>query len=124
MRMIALPGSLRRYRSGGNCLLAHVARVAIALSLVVALFGVHSALARAEGPGAPGIAATVVDVDHQGDPLAMAHAAHLAGHLTGVVAAAVLEVALNDATQARQKLPADALPRSTTLPAPSEPPRA
>lgn len=104
--------------------MAQIARISIALSLVFSLFGVQFALARADGPGTPGIACCVIDVDHPVDVAALEQAAHLAGHLTGVVAPAACDVVTIDATRTRQPIRADSLPRSTTLPAPSEPPRA
>jgi len=109
--------------------LTRIARIGIALSLVLALIGVHAALARAEGPGVPGITRTVVNVhqhgdDYPGNVLAMEQAAHLAGHLTGVVDPVALHIVAIDASRTRQPMPAESMPLSTILPAPSEPPRA
>ncbi|MFZ2490506.1 MAG: hypothetical protein WA208_03385 [Thermoanaerobaculia bacterium] len=129
MREIASLRSLERPRRGCGRFLAQIARIGIALVFIASSLGVHSALARAEVPGAPGITSCVLDIDHQhddhpGSVSAIEHAVHLAGHLTGVVEPALLAVMTLDATRARHPIPADALPRSTTLPAPAEPPRA
>jgi len=112
-----------------GCLLSRITRIGIAFSLVLSLLGVHSALARAEAPGAPGIASLVFSTDHPDAAhpdavMALEQAAHLAGHLTGVVDPNASNVVTIDATRTRQPIRADSLPRSTTLPAPSEPPRA
>lgn len=99
-------------------------RITVAIALVVALVGVHSALARADIASAPGISRCTLDIDHPCDVLAIEHAAHLAGHLTGIVVPTIGAVVAIDATLRRQPICADALPLSTTLPTPSEPPRA
>jgi hypothetical protein len=136
-----------------GCLLSRIARIGIAFSLVLSLLGVHSALAHADAPGVPGIASLVFATDHPDADhpdaahpdadhpdadhpdaahpdaahpdaaMALEQAAHLAGHLTGVVSPSALCVVTIDATRTRQPILADALPRSTILPAPSEPPR-
>jgi hypothetical protein len=66
----------------------------------------------------------VVDLEHPCDLLAVEHATHLAGHLTFIEGAAAHTLTTVDATRTRQPIRADALPLSTTLPAPAEPPRA
>lgn len=118
----------RARRSCGR-VLAQIARIGIALAFVVSLLDVHTALAHAEAPGSPGITSSVLVIEHHDDThpgsvSAVEHAVHLAGHLTGVVAPAIFAAVAIDATHERQPIPADSLPRSTTLPAPSEPPRA
>ncbi len=116
--------SLLRARPGCGRFLARTARIGIALSLVLALFGVHFELAHADVPGAPGITCCVIAVDHAVGVAALEQAAHLAGHLTGVLDPSASDIVAIDMTRRRQPIRADSLPRSTTLPAPSEPPRA
>jgi hypothetical protein len=126
MRETATLRSLERAHQGRGRILAQIGQICIALAFVVSMLGVHSALARAE---VPGTTSYVLDIDHHDDDhsgtvLPMAQAAHLAGHLTCVVDPAVLVVATIDATRAQHPIPAIFLPCSTTLAAPTEPPRA
>jgi hypothetical protein len=109
---------------GGNAFPRKLVRVLLVISLALALFSVHSALARAEGPGPAGISCCTLDADHLDEVLPMGHAAHLAGHLTCVVDPALLVVTKLEATRARRSIPTSVLPVSTHLPAPIEPPRA
>ncbi len=129
MRETASLRFLERAHQGRGRILAQIGQVCLALAFVLSMLGVHSALARAEVPGAPGTTSCVLDIDHHdndhsGDVLPMARAAHLAGHLTCVVDPAVLVVATIDSTRAQHPVPAIFLPCSTTLAAPTEPPRA
>lgn len=123
MRETASHSSFVRARQGCGRFLVQIARIGLALSLVIAFFNVNFALARANVPATPGITSCMADMDHSCDVLAVEHAAHLAGHLTGIVDAACDALAI-DATRTRTPIMADSLPRSTPLPAPSEPPRA
>jgi hypothetical protein len=115
---------LSRVRLKGSRLLAQMARIGIALSLLLSLFSVHFALARADAATPPGITSCVVDLEHPCDLLAVEHATHLAGHLTFIEGAAAFAITTVDATRTRQPIRADSLPLSITLPAPAEPPRA
>lgn len=115
---------LPRVRREGSRLLTQMGRIGLALSLVLSLFSVHFALARANAATPPGITSCVVDLEHPCDLMAIEHATHLAGHLTFIDGAAALVITTVDATLTRQPIQADSLPRSTTLPAPAEPPRA
>jgi hypothetical protein len=124
MRMRDALRSLERPRQRWGATLARAARIGLALSLVLALLGVHSALARAERLPASEISASLSDLHQHGNVLAMDQAAHLAGHLTAVVDPAIGSAEPTDAMPERRPIPVDLLPRSTPLPAPSEPPRA
>jgi hypothetical protein len=123
MREAKTDRSFLRIRKRVGLVLARFARIGIALSLVVSLFGVHFSLAHAEAVNTPGIGCCMVDLDPASDILAVENAVHLAGHLTFIAGTDAPLVTTFCAKCTRRPISADALPLSTFLPAPAEPPR-
>lgn len=116
--------AFRRLRRLAGRSIAHLSRIGLAFALVFSLSSVHAELARAEASPVPVLTEVVLDVAYPHQTSALEQAAHLAGHLTGVVAATAIDDPARDAALARRPLEADDFPRSTALPAPAEPPRA
>jgi hypothetical protein len=115
-------------RQGCGSSLSRLLRIGIALSLILSVFCVQSALASADRAGTPGLSVRADAIgqatnDFSDDASGTAAAEHLAGHLTCVVDAASAGIAAIDATFRRQPIRADFLPRSTAPPELSDPPR-
>lgn len=126
MRTIAAVDPFLQLRELIGGVRAKCVAIVLALSLVVSFCGVHSALARADGPSAASVTLSVptADADQPDASPGLAHFAHLAGHLTGVIEPAVVIGLAQDAVLAPSNISADRFPHSSALPTPSEPPRA
>lgn len=120
--MAAIPVVLRLLK-GCSKEFARGLALVLALSLITSLCSVHASLAAAGGMSERGVTLSAPEPDHPGEPLELGHFAHLAGHLTCVIAPAVFVSAAQDAVLRPNTILADRLPLSSTLPAPSEPPR-